>query len=386
MEANQPTQAPQPAPLTGPEAVAQWRAARAENQQQQEAVEQAPAEEPAVEDTIVEEPDEVDQSQDEVAADVPDQEDVEDISDDEEVEEYLTSENLTDVETLAEALNIDVNELLDQLTVETKVVGKLGRMSIAEMRVEAQKGLNNDRIKAELQEERTQMREARAKQDDEWQKSLAYMGHVLNQYDQVNNSLSEDFLDEVRSQLGDDAYRVINKVRRQLIGAQDHAVKTYNKQIQNSEAENKVRMQEAVQETIRGTINLMPDMADNAKAQKVFDNVREYLVGRAGFSPQEAAQFANNPFDPRALQIFRDAAEAWGNKKAEKVVKRKIKNIPRMRKKSSGTEKSPEVRKAKASSALSDLVSTASANPSNSRLKKDAGMAVIANMRARRGA
>ncbi len=388
-EANQqpaPTveQAAQAGPATGPEVFALYRGARdGAAQPQPEPAPQQPLEVAETVPDTTEQPEGPDVDETEVQdAETEDGNEAESEaeSDDESVEDEPAPEAFRSVEELAEAVDLDLDAFLDSITIETKVAGKVENVTLADLKAEAQKNKDYERRKAELTELKTQHQERQKQNDENTQQSLAYMGQLAGEYAGLLEVFNGDYLDDVRSQLGDDAYRVVRQIHGRMSDAHKKAVEGYQAVYQKEHGNLQKRMEAAAIESQREAMNLVPALRDEKTAPKVFEDVRDYMV-RAGYSVEEVNKAWSGAFDPRIFAIIHDAATSNRQKRDESRVKRKLKKLPPKTKAPSATRKTPGMAEAAKVAATRELMTAAGDQPKNTRLQKAAGMEIFSQYR-----
>lgn len=279
------------------------------------------------------------------------------------------------IEEFAELAETPVDELLDSMTIRTKVRGEVQDVPLSDLKAGWQKGADYERRVAAHQEEVAADKAREKERSEQHQQSLAYLGHAVNAYAGLLNELNDDLIDTVRSNYGDDAGRLVNRIRSRLTEATNGSVAEYNKQVQQYQEQTASNEQEAIASNTRSFLNAHPEFQDQKKGMSRINDLGQYLLGR-GMSQEAIKGLWATPGADVTISVMLDAMDAQELKEQTKVVKRKIKGLSRKQVKPQAMQ-TEGMKKAKRKRGVADLVNQASAQPKNSNLQRAAGVEAV---------
>ena len=329
--------------------------------------------EPEVSDQIDGEPAEADQPDAEVQGDEPEVESEE--APDQEADDSEDFVMPASIEEFADMTETTVDDLLDSMTIKTKVRGQFQDVPLSELKAGWQKGADYELRVAQQRQEYDADRKREKERSEQHQQSLAYLGHSIMEYQNLLGELTEDFVDSVRSSHGDDAARLVNQIRRRLTSATEKSTEQYQLQVRQYGEGQQKAAQEAMQSNTQSFINAHPEMADNKKAAAKMNDLSQYLLAR-GMEADAIKGLWSTPGADVTVSLMLEAMDASAIKEQTKVVKRKIKGLSRKQVKP-GATKTEGMKKARQKRGVADLVNQASANPKDTQLQREAGVAAV---------
>lgn len=280
-------------------------------------------------------------------------------------------ETLTD---LAEALEMEPQDIADKLKVQIKVAGEVSEVTLSEAVNGYQRERDYTRQTQRLGDDRRALEAEQAKAQEALaaqRQELADMASLLQT--RLSGDYSDERMERVLSEQGAEAY-VALMVQRDRDRNALEAVRADRDKAMREQAERLTAFRAQQIDLLRQKI---PAFADPDKGSALERKLSTYLQD-TGFTSQEVAAYFNGPFDHRYVALLDKARMYDELQKAKKSVTKKVSAKPPLKKAGAAEDRGGD-QKAEKTKTLRDRLKQASRKGTKAQ-QRSAAEALVAGM------
>ena len=246
------------------------------------------------------------------------------------------------LEALAEALEVNVDDLAKHLKVTRKVGGTPESITLADALRDHQLYADYQAKTSELAEQRRVVDAERSQHTQAWQQRFSQLDDLIGGlHAQINTGPSDEDLDRILLEEGPETFLKAKGQRDRFKTTLDQAMQKRQEELQRYQHDNSQRQAEFRAKQQNMLLSRMPELASPEKLSAFETSVYSFM-GDNGFDRAEVEQWLLGPWDHRQMVILDKAIKAWESEKKAPQVRKKLKNLPRVMQPGTPTTKSEQ--------------------------------------------